>query len=134
MRAFLALAVVSFAVPDREDLTPKEARPPQERILGDWRIEYGPSDNVLRVLRIERNKMMIVVDGKPWPEDAFSGACTIDWSTSPATFDYIAKNHRGILRLDGDQLTMCLALGGKRPTSFDGNTGGHPLKLVRMKR
>jgi len=134
MRPLILLAAVAFAAPDREDPTPKENRPPQERVLGDWRIANGPNDNVLRVLRIERGKMLILVDGIPWPNDAFSGDVAFDWTVSPATFDYTAKQYRGILKFDGELLLVNLALGGERPANFDQNGRGHVLKLARMKR
>jgi hypothetical protein len=133
MRAFLMIAVFAVAVPDRPNPTPQLTRSPQERILGDWRIDSGPDDGVLRVLRITPSDMLILVNGDGWANDAFSGPHAIDWDKTPVAYDNLRNKNYGILKLDGDQLLLCQSLGGARPTDFAMDKG-HVLRLSRMKK
>ena len=133
MRAVFLIATFAVAVPIREDPTPRQEKPLQEKILGDWRIDSGPNDGVLRVLRFTATDMLILVDGKPWPDDAYSGPFTMDVAQNPVTFDIQRNKYQGILKLEGDQLIVCLSLGGARPTGFNPEQSGSRLQLSRMK-
>jgi hypothetical protein len=133
MRAFLMIAVFAIAVPDRPNPSPPTFMPPHEQILGDWRIESGPDDGVLRVLRFTKSEMLILVNGNGWDNDAFSGPHIIEWDKTPVAYDNLRNKNYGILRLDGDQLLLCQSLGGNRPTDFV-QEQGHVLRLSRMKK
>ena len=134
MRAALLFTVLAVAVPIREDPTPRQDKPLEERILGDWRIDNGPADGVLRVLRFTRTDMLILVDGKPWHEDAYSGPFTIDVAKDPVTFDIQRNKYKGVLKLEGEnQLIVCLSLGGERPTGVGPDQAANRLVLSRIK-
>ena len=135
MHAALLVMALAVAVPIREDPTPRQETPPQEKILGDWRIDNGPTDGVLRVLRFTRSDMLILVDGKPWPDDAFSGPTIIDFTKNPVSFDILRNKYKGVLRLEGENtLIVILSLGGERPTGIAPNQSGHRLVLSRIRQ
>jgi uncharacterized protein (TIGR03067 family) len=125
MRAFLMFTVLAVAVPDRPDPTPKDAKPPREQILGDWlceKIEFGkmggtiePSNDV-RVFRITPSETVFLINGKPSPGDGLTAAYSIDWSKNPVAIDFMPRGRNGkmtgILRLEGDRLTLGLRTSG----------------------
>lgn len=134
MRVLLTLAIVAFAAPDRPDPTPKQAVAPSEQILGDWEIVSGPKDGVLRVRRITAANMLILVNGTPWPNDQLSGDYKVDWSKSPATFEIPRTRCKGILKIEGDLLTICYTFGGPYPAEFKTVNGNRVTLSQRMKK
>lgn len=131
MRAALLFAALAVAVPDRPNPTPKVEPAAPEPQLGEWRLDKfdvgggpGPAltDNSARILHFTRTEVLVSVNGQPQPND--STTYTIDWSKKPAAIDIFGKMNgnmkkmEGIVKVEGDQLTMCLNLDGSRPTDF----------------
>jgi uncharacterized protein (TIGR03067 family) len=132
MRAVLLLTVLSVAVPDRPDPSPREkAAPIQQQLLGEWqltstlvggdpKLAKGPPDTVLifmpGVIQVREN-------GKRRESD--DASYTLDVTKSPTAIDILQiqgpqNKVEGILKVEGDQLTICFAFGGRgsRPTGF----------------
>lgn len=140
MRAFAMFALVVIAVPDRQDPTPREAKPPHEQIVGDWRYisnakdaapQQGTPDFVFRILP---NESIWIDRGKPSPGNGFTAKVSFDWTKTPVHFD-LKPNHGGsvieaILKLDGDRLTMGWS-NGPRPADFATAVHLHHFTRVR---
>ena len=119
MRAFVIVAVLAIAVPDRPDPTPKQDLPPQNQILGDWQDR----NNRIHMLRFVGGESVFMVNGQASAGDGLTANVFIDWSKNPATIDFMPKQRggkmMGILKLDGDQLNIALTTGnGPRPTNL----------------
>jgi hypothetical protein len=120
MRVLLIAAMLAVAAPIRHDRSPPpQEQPLAEKIVGDWRIDNGPNDGVLRVIRFTATQMLIVVDGKPWPEDLYSGQYKIDAVKNPVHIDM--RNYIGYLKVEGDELTLYISSGKVRPATLDQN-------------
>ena len=121
MRVVLMIAVFAVAVPDRPDPTPREARTPQEQILGDWM--FITNSNVVFTFRITASESVWSVNDKPSPDNGLTASIAIDGSKIPGAIDFLPK--RGgekilaIWKVEGDQLTVAFTgTGGKRPAEF----------------
>jgi uncharacterized protein (TIGR03067 family) len=129
MRALLMLAVFAVAVPDRQDPTPKESRTlPGDQILGDWKDDRG--DYAIRFLPGES---AYVIGGQVSPGDGLTANVVFDWTQAPVHIDFMPKQRggkmMGILKIEGDRLTLCVNTGGgSRPTVF-GNPNNNDLLL-----
>ena len=134
MRTLLLLAVLAVAVPDRPAPPMPEKPPaPQQLVVGDWQDMSTPS----YVLRITPTDTMFVVNGAVSAADGLTAAYTIDWTKSPATIDFMPKQRGGtmpgILKLEGDKLTIALRTNGNnRPLDF--KSGDLLLHYQRVKR
>jgi uncharacterized protein (TIGR03067 family) len=147
----MLMAVVALAVPDREDPSPKKAPPtPQDQILGEWQFEKvliggglaqpdQQKELIGRTLQITRTDILVKVNGELRPDDCT--AYKIDWSRQPAAIDLMPrkgddKKVQGILKLEGDRLTLCVCIDGNRPTTFSTDGPGlvMMLQLKRIKR
>ena len=129
MRILLVLSVAVFAVPDRPDRTPQELRPPQEQILGDWvycgdgKTNNPPAVQRFLVFRITATETVWLENGQPKPDNGFTAKVTFDWSKSPVAIDMMPKHGgasiRGIVKLEGDRLTLAWSHNETRPANFD---------------
>ena len=101
---------------------------PSARIIGDWRyISNGrepdpfapPSTSVFRLTATESQWME---RGVPMPGKGFTAKIQIDWKQNPAAIDLMPKHGgsaiRGIIKLDGDRLTLGWSNNDKRPADF----------------
>ena len=125
MRAFLLIAFLAAAVPDRPDPAPKQATPPAAQILGDWQVEKmvpaQPLEMETSVMTFTPTEILVAVNGARRPEE--SATYRLDSSKNPAAIDFVPKNGPksvpGILKLQGDRLILCFAIEGNRPTAFN---------------
>jgi uncharacterized protein (TIGR03067 family) len=133
MRCLLIFAFLVIAVPDRQDPTPKEAKPLREQIFGDWQDR----NNKILVIRIMPTESIFLVNGKPSPADGLTATYAIDWSKNPVAIDFIARGGgrklEGILKLEGDRLILALPLNNAtRPTDF--GPGNQVLHYQRIRK
>jgi uncharacterized protein (TIGR03067 family) len=133
----------------------KETAPEAEKIVGDWEIE-SIAVRGETVKPVDKEAVFVIrfaADGKiSWfdhkgrdcgaPNQSYALAKSsdhthIDWKESPP--DAPAKNAPGIVKIEGDQLTIAVAVSGAdRPTSFDSSkldsTTVFVLKRVQRKK
>ena len=123
----LALAV-TVAAP-----APKEAKKDPPSVLGEWLIESTtlngaplPGGPVVTVVYTADGKSETRREGGAIVQ---SGTYTLDPKKEPAEVDLTsappaAGTWKGIYRLDGDTLTVCVTTSSSaRPTSFEGKAG-----------
>jgi len=132
MRAAILFVSLIVAVPDRQDPTPK-SKPMtfQDQILGEWelaRISVGGNaetpnkEDEKRVLRFTPSEIHVFVNGEMRPEDG--ATYTLDMSKNPVAIRFTPKNKndnktmQGLLKLEGGQLLLCIAIDGGRPADF----------------
>jgi uncharacterized protein (TIGR03067 family) len=122
MRNVLILAVAVFAVPDRPDPTPKESsRPLQEQLQGEWVVVQALASGK-PLVALKPGEAVFVFAGdrltirRPNLENVYE--FTIDPKQNPATInirtaklagkDVKGANIAGILKIEGDVLSICL--------------------------
>ena len=134
MRALLLISVLAIAAPVRPQREPvPDERPPlAEQILGDWvTVQYirgGTVDKEAEGTGLKFTRTALEVHEK------------LDAAKAPASIDILVPYQRGetvraILKVEGDQLTLCLRDGGgdERPTSFASPPGTN-ISLVTLRR
>lgn len=144
MRMLFLLALI-VALPDRPNPTPRETpKSVHEQLLGDWdfvKLSIGgglepPMKDEARVLRFGAKEVQVFVNGELKAQDGAD--YTIDATKAPITFDLTPRNGtgekvQGILKLEGDTLTLCISIGGNRPVDFASNDKA-PQAVMHLKR
>ena len=144
MRAILMIAVFAIAAPDRPDPTPKVSRPVQEQILGDWlqvkRVIGGneqPNPNELTMTVTPMNIQHVHLRNGA-KEPGFMFPYSLDTTKNPVVISFRASQYEGILKIEGDLLTICYSPAGEpqRPSGFASppNTRITLLQLTRIKQ
>lgn len=121
---------------------PKEAKKPEPTILGEWSLESAVFMGMAMPAPKGRSTISFMADGKciaiegdgAKPETT---TFTHDAKKSPAEIDLIeGKNLRmaGIYKIEGDTLTMCIAIDGQRPDKFAANEKCIMMTLKRVKK
>lgn len=131
MRAWLMLAILAVAAPDRLDPRPMDNRPLKEKMDGQWQLVNSvisgqgqdPSSFPATVYTFSPGRL--VTRSAKQPQGASFGVVLDDQHT-PAHIDFIAGSaepkttYPGIVKLEGDLLTLCFtrSVNGQRPTEF----------------
>ena len=130
-----ALAIVTIGILGAED-----SRTDSERIQGSWVLtssqtagETVPADS------LKARDVRMVFEGdrviaRMGEMSVTLGTFVLDPSKSPRAYDRVSSDgtpRRGIYRLEGDRLTICIAgLGKERPTAFATKRGDGLTLLV----
>jgi len=128
MRFLIAMSLIAVAVPDRPDRTPRESLSPQAQIVGDWHYTGTRADAPPQpappgyFFRITATESFWMENGKPSPGNGFTARIAIDWTKNPVTIDLAPKHGgqvlQGILKLEGDRLTLAWSNNPPRPIDF----------------
>lgn len=147
MRTLLAAVLVALAgsgsarQPDPKTKPEVKPKTDSELIQGGWLIvglETGGKAEPERNYR--GNTFSFAKDRATLREGGFEPigfTVTLDPTATPKTIDLTAKGNvlRGIYKLDGDDLVICLCIGGMRPTEFATKAGGTEVaELFTLKR
>jgi uncharacterized protein (TIGR03067 family) len=139
--ALLLIAVLSLAAPNREDPTPKEAKSLHEQLIGDWlqvkRVIGGTDqpnlNNLTLVFTRESLQHVHVVNGLKKPGPSFS--YSLDVTKAPAVISFRTSKFEGILKIEGDILTICYSqMGASRPPGQFLSTANPPTTLLQATR
>lgn len=141
MLAFLFIAT-TVAVPDRPNPTPEDSRALPQQLLGRWiilrRINNGIDDLNLAGLHMvfSPDSMQHFTENGTRAGGIFP--YRLDTTSTPAVIDFTKERSLGILRIDGDVLTICLdtAQSGRPPLDFQSLPGSTTtlVQLTRAKR
>ena len=146
MRALFITAILVTA-PDRPNPTPDVARPFTEQLTGEWQVVASQLAGSPH-MTVKPGQALFVFAGDKMmlrrldSEKQFTYTFTLDTAKSPATFDFgtaktkaSTKFAAGIIKIEGDLLTLCFQSGGvtARPTEFV-STAGSRIVLWQMKR
>ena len=143
MRALLIFAVFAVAAPDRPDPSPMQRKPLPEDILGEWQVikhHTGGRDdnrnNLMWVFTKDTMQHVNLENGIKRPASTFP--YTLDATKSPAVLVFPASKFAGILKVEGDLMTVCLhgSPTNTPPPEFASppNTPITLLQLTRVKR
>jgi len=139
----LGLAVTVAAPGPKE--APKKKEDPT--IVGSWKLEkaeFGgmalPAGAIGEELSLTFNQDGSVVATKNGKVEPDGGRFTHDPKKSPAEFDLTetrggAKEMiiRGIYKIEGEMLTLCMSPMGERPTKFESPAGGQTIIMTFKK-
>jgi uncharacterized protein (TIGR03067 family) len=134
----LALAV-TFSAPAAKEAPKKD--PPS--IVGEWAGETAEAGGKPLPVPPGGITMEFLADGKvvirEGPKPATTAEYTADPKKSPAEIDLKPSEKAkdlmfvGVYKIEGDTLTMCLRIGGKRPEKFESPAGSDSV-LMTLKR
>jgi uncharacterized protein (TIGR03067 family) len=144
MYAVLMFTCLAIAVPDRQDPTPKQADPLPQQIFGEWKLvkhviagnDIGSLNDLVMVF--DRDKMQHVHVRADRRDAGGTFPYTLDANRNPAVIDFRAARYIGIIKLDGDLLTICFAEVGTTvpPTEFVSRSDNRTtlLQATRMRK
>ncbi len=140
---FLALAVQTSARDDTRGKADGKPKTDQEHIQGIWSIvgletggkpepESNYKGNTFAFFKEKGVEKAVLKEGK-FPSIEFTFA--LDPTKNPKTITLTAKGNtlHGVYKLDGDDLTMCICIGGTPPTEFATKAGGDT-EIFTLKR
>ena len=142
MRAALMIIVLGIAVPDRPDPIPKEARPLQEQLQGEWRVVAALTGGK-PIATLKPSEAVFVFAGdrltirRPTLVNIYE--FTINATPNPAAIRVRSKKIAGkdvdgapvigIIKIEGDLLSICL-----RPVNGFASTPETKATLWQVKR
>ena len=137
MTKIAVMLLMLLAIPVRPDRLPPPSAPPTvlpllDQLQGEWRMTVGiiggrnePADKVASSKLVVKGKSLFLTErNRDKPEEA---RITLDPTRMPATIDIMPNGEanqdirvEGILKIEGDKMTMCFTHGGGpgRPRSF----------------
>src|SRR5262245_5158292 len=137
------LALVGAGPPARSTDGEKDKAVKQfkESLQGKWQMTARIQDGVPSEAKLIKNRTVVFVgDGytvRDGEKSVSELSYKIDPTKKPAWLDVVPKDakegYAGIIKLEGDILTFCVAPGGPRPTDFKSEKGDGRL-LVKFKR
>ena len=136
MRVLLLFSVLAIGVPDRPDPSAKENRPIAEDLLGEWQVtrrvtngNFNPDLPLLHMI-FKRDAMQHLLNGTQ-PATLFP--YTLDATKNPAGITFLPANETGILKIEGDVLTICLDKENRYPTEFNSPLNS-TITLIQLRR
>lgn len=143
MRVFVLCIAMVCAVPDRPDPIPGDARPLPEEILGEWhvvtRLKGGMTEDreaMNWVFTKEEMQHIYLRNGGRVPASKF--LYTLDAAKRPAVIVFTAASYAGILKVEGNIMTICLHPSSDKqpPPDFVSPPGSQAslLRLTRVRR
>ena len=139
--ALLALAGAGPHAWSAEAEKDKAVKQFKESLQGRWQMTSRIQDGVPSEAKLIKNRTVVFVGDEYTVRDGEKTVSElsykIDPTKKPAWLDVVPKDAKdgdaGIIKLEGDTLTFCVALGGPRPTDFKSEKGDGRL-LVEFKR
>ncbi len=140
MQTAFLFTVLTIAVPDRPDLSPKTEKPLPDQLLGRWkltkRVNSGNVDlNVSDLQMVFARAEMMQHLGNSKSVNTYP--YRLDVGKIPAQIDFYKANSQGILRIEGDVLVIVLdnAGPGRFPAQFESLPGSTTtlLQLTRVR-
>jgi uncharacterized protein (TIGR03067 family) len=144
MRTLVLIVLALVSLPDRPNPAPKEApKPLHEQLVGEWRLVKGviggEAKGEKRTVFVF-TKTDIRVHENNRQKDVDDATYTLDETKSP-THIGIRPKHQGnddgrslpgIIKLDGETLTLCFSDGGEgsRPTDFTSTAGTSNVLMI----
>ena len=105
-------------------------RPLAEALKGEWQLTSRVENGTASDPDLIKNRRMVVGDGKytlyNGKDEFLTAAFKVDATQKPQHFDITDArfNQLGVVKLEGDVLTLCLApSGAARPTEFESPAG-----------
>ncbi len=142
MRCLLMFAVLDVVVPDRQYPSPKEARPPQEQLQGEWQVVAALTGGK-PIATLKPGEAVFIFAGdrltirRPTSENIYE--FSIDATPNPAAIRVRSKKIAGkdvngapiigIIKIEGDLLSICL-----RPVNGFASTPETKATLWQVKR
>lgn len=133
------LATIGVRAPSVHSQPPSPTSGDAEAILGIWEVvalEAGgrpESDKNYRwtTFVFSRDKLILREGFNPPLEFTYH----LDPSTTPKAIDLTIRGHtaRGIYKLEGDELLLCISMGGPRPTNFT-TRGRNDTEMFTLRR
>ena len=126
MRGAFVIAVLAFAVPDRPDPSPRTEAPSlQTQLIGEWLLvknivsgTEAPPDGLTMVFTAEALQQVYDRNGMRTPAGSYK--YILDVTRSPARISFPQTKYEGIVKIEGETLTICFATAGspEPPTQF----------------
>ena len=140
MRTLVLIIFALVTLPDRPNPAPKETpKPFHEQLIGEWRLVKGVIGGEAKgeertVFVFTKTDIRVRENDRQWDGDGDEDATyTLDETKSPAHIEILPKHKGnddvrsvpGIIKLDGEKLTLCFSHGGEgsRPTDFTSTAG-----------
>ncbi len=145
MRALALFFVIATAVPDRDNPVPKDAKPVQDQLQGEWTVGKVERDGQeVPKEKIDGYRFIFTGTGLTLiePKKRFGkGSFALDAKPKPVQID-LELEHKsgkkivleGILEIQGDQAKLCYTESGQRPTEFAAPAGNSEVRLFFLKR
>ena len=138
--AFVMIAVVVSHARSADDAKDEAVKRFKESLQGKWQMTSRVQDGVPSEAELVKNRTVTFEGDKYTVRDGerIVGELSykVDPAKKPAWFDVTPNNAdyaKGIIKLEGDSLTFCVASEGDRPSDFKSERGDERI-LVEFKK